>query len=569
MISSRFLRVALAAMMLGGAVELHADDCVAQNVNVAQPVVFPNHAAGAIASNGSVIGVAKGATDGSNAIYFSTYDQNLSQLTPDVLVASRSAERSMALFWNGTDFGLFYRTPGYELTLQRASANGTLLGPPVTIRLQDSFPDQVYDFAWDPFRQLYLIVVASSEGINPGLYLVGSARDGSIQLDQRITSFLSRLPTPRIAVMSNGTIGILWGFPDLSDAATALTFVTLDSANYPRTAIPIAPAASFPRVATDGSQFLIVFSAPRLSGGSELHMVRASATSTILAGEAKLIAGKGTDIAPVSLLWNAARAEWVLSYLDYPVGFGNFPPDYKLYRFHADGTTIGTTLFSPEPTKNLVASQYPFLPVGFGYLTGTERLYSRSEGSESYLTRQCPLTVVVVPSRTPYVGVPVTFNAVLTGGIGPMTYSWDFGDAVFSTAPAPMHTYVQPASYKLSLFVTDVTGATASYQQTSAVGSDPCGGMSLTIPVAAAIDKPYALPNDTVTFSATTTLPSQPVYTWSFGDGSTAAGATTTHAFAQTGTYSVTVTPSVNGCIASNNAGVTVHIVATKRRRAK
>src|SRR5713226_9253902 len=100
MISRRFLRVALAAMMLTGAVDLQADDCVAQNAIVSQPVVFPNHAAGAIATNGSVIGVATGATDGSRAIYFAIYDQNLNQLTPDVLVASQSAERSMALLWN-------------------------------------------------------------------------------------------------------------------------------------------------------------------------------------------------------------------------------------------------------------------------------------------------------------------------------------------------------------------------------------------------------------------------------------------------------------------------------------
>src|SRR5260370_1222942 len=158
MISRRFLRVVLAAMMLAVAVELHADDCVAQNVSVAQPVVFPNHAAGAIATNGSVIGVAKGATDGSQAIYFATYDQSLNQLTPDVLVASQSVERSMALLWNGTEFGLFYRTPGYELTLQRASANGALLGPPVAITPHGSFPHQVYEFVWDPVLQLSLIV---------------------------------------------------------------------------------------------------------------------------------------------------------------------------------------------------------------------------------------------------------------------------------------------------------------------------------------------------------------------------------------------------------------------------
>src|SRR5260370_27555330 len=102
MISRRFLRVVLAAMMLAVAVELHADDCVAQNVSVAQPVVFPNHAAGAIATNGSVIGVAKGATDGSPAIYFATYDHTPNQLTPGVPVALQSVERPLGLLFNRT-----------------------------------------------------------------------------------------------------------------------------------------------------------------------------------------------------------------------------------------------------------------------------------------------------------------------------------------------------------------------------------------------------------------------------------------------------------------------------------
>jgi PKD repeat protein len=84
-----------------------------------------------------------------------------------------------------------------------------------------------------------------------------------------------------------------------------------------------------------------------------------------------------------------------------------------------------------------------------------------------------------------------------------------------------------------------------------------------------AIDKPYVLPNDVVTFSATTSSTAQAVYAWSFGDGTTATGSTVTHRFAQTGAYSVNVTPSVNGCSATNSGSVTVNVVATKRRRAK
>src|SRR5258708_33694622 len=110
MTSCRSFCAVLAVLTLACAVELRAADCVDLNAIVAQPVVFPNHAAGAVATNGTVIGVAKGATDGTQAVYFSAYDQSLGQIAPDVLVASQSNERAMALFWNGSDFGLFYRT---------------------------------------------------------------------------------------------------------------------------------------------------------------------------------------------------------------------------------------------------------------------------------------------------------------------------------------------------------------------------------------------------------------------------------------------------------------------------
>ena len=46
-------------------------------------------------------------------------------------------------------------------------------------------------------------------------------------------------------------------------------------------------------------------------------------------------------------------------------------------------------------------------------------------------------------------------------GHSPFTYIWDFGDATeFSTAKAPIHTYIIPGSFRASVIVTDSKGET-------------------------------------------------------------------------------------------------------------
>ncbi len=61
--------------------------------------------------------------------------------------------------------------------------------------------------------------------------------------------------------------------------------------------------------------------------------------------------------------------------------------------------------------------------------------------------------------------------------------------------------------------------------------------------VAAANDSPTPL-GQTTTFTATVTAGSNVVYTWAFGDGQTATGATVSHVYANPGIYTATVTAS-------------------------
>ncbi len=68
-----------------------------------------------------------------------------------------------------------------------------------------------------------------------------------------------------------------------------------------------------------------------------------------------------------------------------------------------------------------------------------------------------------------------TFTNDSTGGIGELSYSWNFGDGNSSTEENPSHTYSSGGSYTITLTVTDSTGEESS-QSTSVTLSDPNAG---------------------------------------------------------------------------------------------
>lgn len=74
----------------------------------------------------------------------------------------------------------------------------------------------------------------------------------------------------------------------------------------------------------------------------------------------------------------------------------------------------------------------------------------------------------------------VNFTSNINGGMGALTYAWDFGDGTTSTAASPTHTYAKAGTYTVTLTVTDA-------QNTKDISS-------LTVTVTAPITPPVTPP---------------------------------------------------------------------------
>src|SRR5207247_10358109 len=119
---------------------------------------------------------------------------------------------------------------------------------------------------------------------------------------------------------------------------------------------------------------------------------------------------------------------------------------------------------------------------------------------------------------------PVTFNARTTGGVGPFTFSWSFGDGNLSVINLTSHTYSTPGSFTVTMTATDSDGVNASSSQIIIVA--PALSLGFTNSPAT----PEA--HQPVTFTATQSGGVGNVsLSWDFGDNSSSTGELTVHTY--------------------------------------
>ncbi len=166
-----------------------------------------------------------------------------------------------------------------------------------------------------------------------------------------------------------------------------------------------------------------------------------------------------------------------------------------------------------------------------------------------------PIALFSESASTVFTGQVIEFNASnsydLDGII--VSYLWDFGDGTTASGVNATHAYSEIGIYTVTLTVTDNNGATNSVTAMKIVNNRP--------PVAVFTESAtIAYVNDTITFNAAGSYDSDGTivdYSWNFGDGTKAKGVTVSHAYADDGSYAVTL-------IVTDDKGATNSTHATK-----
>lgn len=139
----------------------------------------------------------------------------------------------------------------------------------------------------------------------------------------------------------------------------------------------------------------------------------------------------------------------------------------------------------------------------------------------------CP-TPVAAFSTAPN-KLQVAFNAAASTGVG-LVYSWNYGDGNTGNGINPVHIYPADGTYAVKLTITDACGNADSTIQ--------------NIQVCDSLWANYTISKTglTVNFDAASSSAGATQWNWNFGDGNTATGQTTSHTYATTGTFQVSLT---------------------------
>lgn len=184
----------------------------------------------------------------------------------------------------------------------------------------------------------------------------------------------------------------------------------------------------------------------------------------------------------------------------------------------------------------------------------TVRVYDLGNKCDTFIKREILIYPTIVPDFTKptqaCLGQNILFENKSTVTSGNMEFEWDFGTgnkADNTDAPDPVFAYSKEGTYKVKM-----TARTLPY---GFVSVDSATVIVNPIPVVN-FSKKNACAGYNLEFTNLTS-PSNATLQWNFGDGSPVnTGTNPTHKYNKAGSFNVTLTANLNGCIAKTNQNV-------------
>ncbi|HYK93818.1 MAG TPA: PKD domain-containing protein, partial [Thermoplasmata archaeon] len=152
---------------------------------------------------------------------------------------------------------------------------------------------------------------------------------------------------------------------------------------------------------------------------------------------------------------------------------------------------------------------------------------------------------------------PTSLSATVSGGSPPYRLSWQFGDGTGSVSTAPVHSYSAIGNFTVTVSAIDLAGVSEAATVAIAVVAGPNA--------AASVSRTTTDVGRSLWFNGTAAGGTAPYsFAWSFGDGGTFVGGSTTHTYGTTGTFhgNLSVTDAVGG-VGVQSFAVTVNPAMT------
>jgi len=177
-------------------------------------------------------------------------------------------------------------------------------------------------------------------------------------------------------------------------------------------------------------------------------------------------------------------------------------------------------------------------------------VHDETNTCDTVIKRQLLIYPTIIPNfKKPTqacLGEPVLFENLSTVNSGNMEFSWDFGTGVASDitdAPDPVFVFNKEGTYKVKM-----TAKTLPY---GFVSTDSTIFQVNPIPAVKFL-KQNACEKNNLVFTNLTTPTTGTTYSWDFGDNSNSTTTSPTHIYSSKGSYTVTLTATLNGCVAKS-----------------